>query len=116
MRFQAPVGIPVIKPCLAAITPTHGAPHVKSAPLLPLLRPPAAPAVFDRSVVVSNGFIHEQLLSKMEPCTGALVQSGIDLSQWFVPKVSKRRAACVIAAHREECCGGELGRGDGVGG
>lgn len=96
MRFQAPVGVPVITPCLAAIAPTHGGPHVESAPLLPLLHPPAAPAVFDRSVVVSNGFIHEQLLSKMEPCTGALVQSGIDLSQWFVPKVSPRLAARVV--------------------
>jgi myo-inositol-1(or 4)-monophosphatase len=43
-------------------------------------------SVFDRSVVVSNGFIHEQLLGKMEPCTTKLVESGIDLSQWFVPK------------------------------
>lgn len=46
--------------------------------------PPAA--VFDRSVVVSNGFIHDQLLAKMEPCTAKLVDMGIDLSQWYVPK------------------------------
>lgn len=45
-------------------------------------------AVFDRSVVVSNGFIHEQLLSKMEPCTAKLVENGINLSQWYVPSVS----------------------------
>lgn len=36
-------------------------------------------------MVVSNGFIHEQLLKKMEPATAKLIESGIDLSQWFVP-------------------------------
>ncbi|KAI3428298.1 hypothetical protein D9Q98_006677 [Chlorella vulgaris] len=43
-------------------------------------------SVFDRSVVVSNGYLHEKLLQKMEPTTTALVSEGIDLSQWFVPK------------------------------
>jgi myo-inositol-1(or 4)-monophosphatase len=42
--------------------------------------------VFDRSVVVSNGFLHGELLATMEPATGKLLASGIDLSQWFVPK------------------------------
>lgn len=36
-------------------------------------------------MLVSNGFIHEQLLKKMEPATAKLVDAGIDLSQWYVP-------------------------------
>jgi myo-inositol-1(or 4)-monophosphatase len=43
-------------------------------------------SVFDRSVVVSNGYLHEALLKRMDPVTSKLVASGIDLSQWFVPK------------------------------
>ena len=43
------------------------------------------PAVFDRSVLVSNGFLHEKLLATIEPTTSKLVADGIDLSQWFVP-------------------------------
>ena len=43
-------------------------------------------SVFDRSVLVSNGFVHEALLAKMEPAVGGLVANGVDLSQWFVPK------------------------------
>ena len=46
---------------------------------------PAVPAVFDRSVLVSNGFLHEKLLATIEPTTSKLVADGIDLSQWFVP-------------------------------
>jgi myo-inositol-1(or 4)-monophosphatase len=42
-------------------------------------------AVFDRSVVVSNSYLHEQLLAVMEPAASKLVADGIDLSQWFVP-------------------------------
>ena len=42
--------------------------------------------MFDRSVVVSNGFLHEQLLQQMEPATSGLLREGIDLSQWFVPE------------------------------
>lgn len=38
--------------------------------------------MFDRSVLVSNGFVHGELLGKMELCTAKLVESGIDLSQW----------------------------------
>ena len=44
-------------------------------------------SVFDRSVMVSNGFLHEAMLAKTEPAVDALVESGVDLSQWFVPKV-----------------------------
>lgn len=43
-------------------------------------------SVFDRSVLVSNGFVHEALLAKTEPATTKLSADGIDLSQWFVPK------------------------------
>lgn len=43
-------------------------------------------SVFDRSVLVSNGFIHEALLAHTEPKTAALAGAGIDLSQWYVPK------------------------------
>ena len=44
-------------------------------------------SVFDRSVMVSNGFLHEAMLAKTEPAVDALVKSGVDLSQWLVPKV-----------------------------
>jgi len=43
-------------------------------------------SVFDRSVLVSNGFIHEAVLAQTEPATVALLANGTDLSQWFVPK------------------------------
>lgn len=43
-------------------------------------------SVFDRSVLVSNGFVHEQILSKTEPATAKLLEQGIDLSQWFRPE------------------------------
>lgn len=43
-------------------------------------------SVFDRSVLVSNGSLHDKLLAKMEPVTTKLVANGTDLSQWFVPK------------------------------
>lgn len=42
--------------------------------------------VFDRSVLVSNGFVHEAILGKTEPVVGRLVSNGVDLSQWFVPE------------------------------
>lgn len=43
-------------------------------------------SVFDRSVMVSNGYLHEKLLQKTDPVTSKLIANGIDLSQWFVPK------------------------------
>jgi myo-inositol-1(or 4)-monophosphatase len=43
-------------------------------------------SVFDRSVLVSNGFVHDKLLAQTEPATARLLEQGIDLSQWFVPK------------------------------
>ena len=61
-----------------ALPPAHPAPLTPSHPSLL--------AVFDRSVVVSNGFLHKQLLQTMEPATSGLLQEGIDLSQWFVPE------------------------------
>ncbi len=42
--------------------------------------------MFERSVLVSNGFVHEAILGRTEPRTTKLVEEGIDLSQWFVPK------------------------------
>ncbi len=48
---------------------------------------PPLPAVFDRSVLVSNGYLHEAILAKTEPATARLLDQGIDLSQWFVPQV-----------------------------
>ena len=45
-------------------------------------------SVFDRSVIVSNGFVHEAMLEKTEPAVAKLVANHVDLSQWFVPKVS----------------------------
>ncbi|GAB4819790.1 hypothetical protein N2152v2_006836 [Parachlorella kessleri] len=38
-------------------------------------------SVFERSVLVSNGFVHEAILSRTEPRTAELVKEGIDLSQ-----------------------------------
>lgn len=55
-------------------------------------------AVFDRSVLVSNGFIHEALLKQTEPATSQLLSQGIDLSQWFVPKVRGSAAAAAATA------------------
>jgi len=43
-------------------------------------------SVFDRSVVVSNGAVHQELLKTMEPKVEKLLKQGIDLSPWFVPK------------------------------
>ncbi|KAL4442054.1 hypothetical protein ABPG77_011315 [Micractinium sp. CCAP 211/92] len=43
-------------------------------------------SVFDRSVLVSNGYLHEAILAKTEPATARLLDQGIDLSQWFVPQ------------------------------
>lgn len=43
-------------------------------------------SVFDRSMLVSNGYLHEAILEKVEPATDKLVEKGVDLSQWFVPK------------------------------
>ena len=45
------------------------------------------PAVFERSVLVSNGFVHEAILSRTEPRTAELVKEGIDLSQASVDPV-----------------------------
>ncbi|KAJ3708321.1 hypothetical protein LUZ61_012026 [Rhynchospora tenuis] len=41
--------------------------------------------VFDRSVLVSNGHIHEKLLEKIGPATEELKKKGIDFSLWFKP-------------------------------
>lgn len=43
-------------------------------------------SVFDRSVLVSNGYLHEAILAKTEPATTKLVENGVDLSQWFIPQ------------------------------
>ena len=43
-------------------------------------------SVFDRSVLVSNSYLHESLLEIIEPVTTDLVTNkGVDLSQWFIP-------------------------------
>ncbi|KAM0880644.1 hypothetical protein ACQ4PT_033436 [Festuca glaucescens] len=41
--------------------------------------------VFDRSVLVSNGAVHEQLLDRIRPATEDLKNKGIDFSLWFKP-------------------------------
>jgi myo-inositol-1(or 4)-monophosphatase len=43
-------------------------------------------SVFDRSVVVSNSFLHGELLKRMEPKVAKLLDDGIDLSPWYIPK------------------------------
>lgn len=49
-------------------------------------------SVFDRSVMVSNGFVHEEMLKRTEPAVAKLVSNHVDLSQWFVPKVRSRKS------------------------
>ncbi|KAF0902543.1 hypothetical protein E2562_017941 [Oryza meyeriana var. granulata] len=41
--------------------------------------------VFDRSVLVSNGAVHDQLLDRIGPATEDLKKKGIDFSLWFKP-------------------------------
>ncbi|CAD6251744.1 unnamed protein product [Miscanthus lutarioriparius] len=41
--------------------------------------------VFDRSVLVSNGLVHGQLLDRIGPPTEDLKKKGIDFSLWFKP-------------------------------
>lgn len=44
-------------------------------------------SVFDRSVLVTNGYLHEAMLEKTEPVTTNLVvNKRVDLSQWFIPE------------------------------
>eukprot|EP00210_Caulerpa_lentillifera_P005259 g5026.t1 len=41
---------------------------------------------FDRSVLASNGFVHKALLEYIEPATAKLLDDGVDLSPWYIPK------------------------------
>ncbi|KAG0563191.1 hypothetical protein M758_8G009700 [Ceratodon purpureus] len=41
--------------------------------------------VFDRSVIVSNGVIHDKLLEKIQPATEKLIADGLDFTQWMKP-------------------------------
>ncbi|PKA64067.1 Phosphatase IMPL1, chloroplastic [Apostasia shenzhenica] len=43
-------------------------------------------SVFERSVLVSNGIIHEKLLERIAPATEELKKKGIDFSPWFKPE------------------------------
>eukprot|EP00892_Ulva_mutabilis_P003387 jgi/Ulvmu1/141/UM001_0145.1 len=43
-------------------------------------------SVFERSVLVSNGSIHEAILEKTEAATDKLLQDDIDMSPWFIPE------------------------------
>lgn len=42
--------------------------------------------VFDRSILVSNGTLHEKLLERIAPPTKKLQQNGLDISHWFKPQ------------------------------
>lgn len=42
--------------------------------------------VFDRSILVSNGTLHEKLLERIAPPTKKLQQNGMDISHWFKPE------------------------------
>ncbi|GAB4829525.1 Phosphatase impl1, chloroplastic [Ancistrocladus abbreviatus] len=42
--------------------------------------------VFDRSVLVSNGVLHQKLLERIGPATEKLKQKGIDFSWWYKPE------------------------------
>eukprot|EP00249_Psilotum_nudum_P014925 c25071_g1_i1 orf=411-1496(-) len=41
--------------------------------------------VFNQSVLVSNGFIHDKLLQRIAPPSKKLVEDGLDFSLWFKP-------------------------------
>lgn len=43
-------------------------------------------SVFDRSMLASNGALHDALLDKIAPATAQLRSNGTDLSQWFIPE------------------------------
>ncbi|GMP23922.1 hypothetical protein CsSME_00001359 [Camellia sinensis var. sinensis] len=43
-------------------------------------------SVFDRSVLVSNGVLHDKLLERIGPPTAKLKNKGIDFSLWFKPE------------------------------
>ncbi|XAR56167.1 Inositol-phosphate phosphatase [Bertholletia excelsa] len=42
--------------------------------------------VFDRSVLVSNGILHDKLLERIGPATENLKKNGTDFSLWFKPE------------------------------
>lgn len=42
--------------------------------------------VFDRSVVVSNGQLHTELLNQMKPVVSELVKKGVNFDKWFLPE------------------------------
>ena len=42
-------------------------------------------SVFSRSVLVSNGHLHEAVLEQTAPKTAALQKGGVDLSPWYIP-------------------------------
>lgn len=41
--------------------------------------------VFDRSVVVSNGHLHTDLLHQMKPVVSDLIERGVNFEKWFLP-------------------------------
>ncbi|XP_050261055.1 phosphatase IMPL1, chloroplastic-like [Quercus robur] len=42
--------------------------------------------VFDRSILVSNGALHEKLLERIGPATEKLKSKGTDFSLWYKPE------------------------------
>nr|GMD11698.1 phosphatase IMPL1, chloroplastic [Ipomoea batatas] len=45
--------------------------------------------VFDRSVLASNGALHDKLLEKIGPATEKLKNKGVDFSLWYKPEAYK---------------------------
>lgn len=43
-------------------------------------------SVFDRSVLVSNGCLHDKILETIRPPTKKLLEQGFDFSRWYVPE------------------------------
>lgn len=43
-------------------------------------------SVFERSVLASNGAIHDAILEKTTEETVELMKGGIDLSPWYIPE------------------------------
>lgn len=42
--------------------------------------------LYSRSVLASNGSVHKALLEYIEPATAKLLDDGVDLSPWYIPK------------------------------
>jgi hypothetical protein len=61
-------------------------------------------SVFDRSVLVTNGFLHDKMLARTEPKTAALLAGGTDLSAWAGGVWAGGGAWAGLGAARQVAC------------